>query len=141
MQLPLYIYLYIWKPFNIGCNFQDATALTGMLLTDHTSAYFEDEALKSTAPYLACEIVDTGIKYFPVQDTYAMPKQSQFFRAFYYHINSLKETGTVQRYSESYQEQYQVCPDYSGMPITGVQCFTAFIVLVIGATISFLWLG
>ena len=113
-----------------------------MLLKDSSYAVYENaQASKKYAPYLTCKVVDTGVQFFPVAFAYAMPKNSPFYAAFHYHISQLKAIGTVQRAVEAYESESQVCPNYSGMPLSISQCFTAFLFLLIGVGISTLWLG
>ena len=111
------------------------------MLKDPDAAYLGEDATQSHEPYISCQIIDTAVTYLPVQFAYVMPKKSPVYQAFYYNINKLKETGTLQRYAESYARQGQVCPDYSGRAVSAKQSFTASIILIFGASISILWLG
>ena len=122
--------------------FQDKTKLTEILAKDPSYVVYDNaQATKAMEPYVKCLVIDTGVQYYPVTFAYAMPKNSPFFEAFEYHINHLKEIGAVKRYHNMYKTQDPVCPDYSGMPLNEGQCFTAFIVLFLGALISFAWFG
>ena len=58
------------------------------------------QATKALQPYLKCQVIDTGVPYYPVTFAYAMPKNSPFFEAFDYHIKHLKEIGAVKRYHD-----------------------------------------
>ena len=98
-------------------------------------------ALKFDKPYLSCQIIDTGARYMPVQYAYGIKKGSPFFQLFHYHITKLQEMGTFNRYARSYGGSFQICPDYSGMPISSKQCFTAFIIMISGVSAGMVCLG
>ena len=116
--------------------------MTETLLKDSSFVVYDNaQASKKYAPYITCQVVVTGMKYFPVQLAYAIPKNSPFYGAFHYHISKLKEIGTIKRYVDSYEGLDQVCPDYSGKPLPSSQCFTAFLVMIFGVANSALWLG
>ena len=104
------------------------------------AVYDNAQSTKKYDPYLSCHVIDTGMQYFPVTFAYAMPKNSPFFAAFYYHISQLKEIGAIKRYHDANEGDSQLCDDSSGMPISGGQCFTAFIILLFGAGFSLSWL-
>ena len=103
--------------------------------------YDNAQASKKYEPYLSCAVVDTGVPYFAVAFAYAIQKNSPFYAAFHYHISKLIEIGTIQKSIEANEGEGQVCPDYSGKPLSAGQCFTAFIILIGGAGISALWFG
>ena len=121
---------------------QNKEELTQTLLKDSSYAVYDNaQASKEYEPYLTCKVIDTGVKYFPVAFAYAMPKNSPFYAAFHYHISKLKEIGAIKKSIDAYEAEAQVCPDYSGKPLSSGQCFTAFIILIIGAVMSALWFG
>ena len=128
----------IFRNFN-----QNKKELTELLANDPSYAVYDNaQATKALLPYLKCQVIDTGVPYYPVTFAYAMPKNSPFFEAFEYHIKNLKEIGAVKRYHDMEQTSLDpLCPDYSGLPINEGQCFTAFIILIFGASISFIWFG
>ena len=56
-------------------------------------------------------------------------------------MSKLNENGAFEKLIEPYESEPQVCPDYSGQPINLGQCFTAFVLLLIGILIGLLlWL-
>ena len=120
---------------------KDADGLKRRLLDDPYAVAYHEMSLKFEEIYLSCQILDTGTTYMPVQYAWAIRKDSPFFQLFDYHIRTLQETGTFQRYVRSYAGQIQVCPDYSGTPITSTQSFSAFIIMVTGVGISMICLG
>ena len=90
--------------------------------------------------YLNCKVIDTGVVFQTNQLAWAIPKGSQYYWSFRSHINKLKEIGAADKYAKAYAGQGQVCPEYSGRPVTGTQCFTAFLALVVGMILGLLWL-
>ena len=112
------------------------------LLEDPSFAVYSDaNAMKRLDAYKMCDVIDTGVFFFPGTIAFAMPKNSQYFPLFQYHIGQLRETGLIKQYHDENQGEPQVCEEYSGKPITGGQCFTAFTILFVGSGISILWLG
>lgn len=69
-----------------------------------------------------------------------MQKNSPFYWAFYYYINKMKESGTFQKIANSYAGDPQRCADTSGEALDMNQCFTAFVVLLIGGGMGLLLL-
>ena len=74
------------------------------------------------------------------QLTYAMQKNSPFYWLFHHNINKMKEGGTFQQIVNSYSGEGQNCPDTSGLPLNMNQCFTAFVILLIGGGLGLLFL-
>ena len=98
----------------------------------------------STQPYneyKKCQITDVPVRYFPEQLAYGIQKGSPYFGTFWYHMSKLNENGAFEKLIKPYESEPQVCPDHSGEPINLGQCFTAFVLLLIGILIGlFLWL-
>ena len=112
------------------------------LLEEPSFAVYSDaNAMKRLDAYKMCDVIDTGVFFFPGTIAFAMPKNSQYFPLFQYHIGQLRETGLIKQYHDENEGDPQVCEEYSGKPITGGQCFTAFSILFVGAGISILWFG
>ena len=112
------------------------------MLQEHSTAVFDAaQSTKNLDTYKTCQVVDTGVNYFPLHYAYAMPKNSPFFSAFSFQIKKLKETAVIRRIFEPFKNQAQVCPDYSGRPLAMHQCITAFGFLLLGVCVSVLWLG
>ena len=136
-------YKEIWKekmePYADG--YPSADDLVSKMKDDHFSVVYTDSYLiENNESYLACDVVDTGPNIRTMQLAWAIPKNSQFYEVFSYHIAKLKEIGAVQRYATSYKQSHKICPDYSGKPLPVGQCFTAFIVLVFGICSGIIWL-
>ena len=112
------------------------------LLEDPSFAVYSDaNAMKRLDAYKMCDVIDTGVYFFPGTLAFAIPKNSPYFPLFQYHIGQLRETGLIKQYHDENEGEPQVCEEYSGKPITGGQCFTAFTILFVGAGISILWFG
>ena len=69
-----------------------------------------------------------------------MQKNSPFYWAFHHTIRQMKEGGTFQKIINSFSGESQVCPDTSGKSLSINKCFTAFIVLLVGAALGLLFL-
>ena len=69
-----------------------------------------------------------------------MQKNSPFYWAFHYHINKMKESGTFHKIANSYAGESKACADTSGDPLDMNQCFTAFVILLIGGGMGLLLL-
>ena len=110
------------------------------LLKESRLVVYGGQPIKEYKEYLSCKIVDTGISLYREQLAFAMQKNSPYFEAFSFHINRMKESGYVQRHLEKYEHPPQVCPDYSGNPISLKQCFTTFFVIITGVIVSSVWL-
>ena len=65
-----------------------------------------------------------------------MQKNSPFYWAFHDTIRQMKEGGTFQKIVNSFSAERQVCPDTSGKPLSINKCFTAFILLLVGAVLG-----
>ena len=109
-------------------------------LNEPNSVAYGETAFKSMDLYLNCKVIDTGVVLQTNQIAWAIPKHSPYYWSFRSHIDKLKEIGAVDKYAETYSGQGQVCPDYSGRPVTATQCFTAFLALVVGMVLGLLWL-
>ena len=100
--------------------------------------YYENDAMYHDA-YRNCLIVDTGKPIYTSQLAWAVQKNSPFYSILRNRLQRLKEIGTVQRYDMKYKPREQVCPDYSGKPITIKQCITPFFILLSGFIASIIW--
>ena len=101
---------------------------------------YAGQSVKSYNAYFSCMIVDTGVSFYHEQLAFAMPKKSPYLELFYVNINRLKESGKMQRYKKLYEESPQICPDFSGKPISIKQCFTSLIIITAGFVMSLTWL-
>ena len=110
------------------------------LLGTSNMVVYGGQSMKSYDAYFSCKIVDTGVSFYQEQLAFAMPKKSPYFDLFHFHINRLKENGKMQRYRQLYEGRQQMCPDYSGQPISMMQCFTTFLIITSGFIMSTIWL-
>ena len=103
-------------------------------MDDSSFAFYDSNLVKEYEPYLTCKIVDTGIYYNWPPYSFAMPKNSPFFEAFNYQLRLLKENGVIKRYQDA-RKRRRNCPELD-KAISGRQCFSAFVLLAVGAGIS-----
>ena len=101
--------------------------------------YFES-ALRQHQAYIDCKIIDLGTSLYTAQWAWAVRKHSHFYRTFGHRIKKLKEIGALQRYYKMHDTTKQVCPDYSGYPLSVKQCITAFKFMSAGLLFGLLWL-
>jgi ABC-type amino acid transport substrate-binding protein len=135
--------LKIWKEKmeqNIDQYPSNEKEMVQILLRRSNLVIYGGQSIKKYREYLTCDILDTGVSFYQEQLAFAIRKNSPYFEAFSFHINRLKESGDIGRYDGIYGRQKQVCPDYSGKPISIKQCFTSFISIIIGFGVSLLWL-
>ena len=111
-----------------------------VLLNEPNTVAYGETAFKSMESYLNCKVIDTEVVLQTNQIAWALPKHSPFYWSFRSHIDKLKEIGALKKYEETYLGQGQVCPDYSGRAVTGSQCFTAFLALLVGMCCGIMWL-
>ena len=108
---------------------------------DHgQSVIYSESALRQHQAYIDCNIIDIGTSVYTAQLAWAVKKRSHLYRTFGYQIKKLKEIGAVQRYYKMYDTTKQVCPDYSGNPLSVKQCITAFKFMSAGILFGLLWL-
>ena len=72
------------------------------------------------------------------QFAWAFPKNSPYLSIFNFYFEKFKEKGIWHSINERYKTKPQVCPDLNGKPIEYSSCFTAFLALLGGISISFL---
>ena len=91
--------------------------------------------------YKSCEIVAIPVVYYPVQFAMPIQKGSEFVELFAFYTNKLIETGSVKQIINNYisTAATQDCIDYSGKPLGINQCFTAFLLLIVGSCVSLVW--
>ena len=72
------------------------------------------------------------------QFAWAFPKKSPYLGIFNFYFEKFKEKGIWHSINERYKTKHQVCPDLNGKPIEYSSCFTAFLALLGGISISVL---
>ena len=72
------------------------------------------------------------------QFAWAFPKNSPYLAIFNFYFEKFKEKGIWHSINERYKTKHQVCPDLNGKPIEYSSCFTAFLALLGGISISVL---
>ena len=116
------------------------TNLVEILLENSNNVIYEELNIMQHDAYRNCLIMDTGKPIYTSQLAWAVQKNSPLYPILRDRLQRLKEIGTVQRYNMRYKPRAQVCPDYSGKPITIKQCIAPFFVLVTGFIASIIWL-
>ena len=81
-------------------------------------------------------VVMPGGKYDFKPYAIGYQKDSPYREILDFHINMMRETGTLENIVSSYRGQPQECPDFSGSPLPWQIVFTAFGVLMFGAFLS-----
>ena len=69
---------------------------------------------------------------------WAFPKKSPFLNIFDFNFQKIKDSGIWKGIKNRYKNLPQECPDLSGNSIDFDSCFTAFLILFIGFSFSFL---
>ena len=67
---------------------------------------------------------------------WAFPKKSPYLNIFNFYFQEFKERGIWGNIEEKYKTLTQVCPDLSGKPIDFQSCFTAFLAMFVGLSLS-----
>ena len=114
--------------------------LVKTVLNHRYSVIYAESGIRQHQAYINCTIIDIGTPVQTSQLAWAVEKRSHFYGTFRYHLTKLKEIGAVHRYYKTYEIQHQLCPDYSGNPLSVKQCITAFNVLITGVLLCLLWL-
>ena len=83
-------------------------------------------------------IVPTEEKYLKTSIAWAFPKKSPYLNIFNFYFQKFKEQGIWRNIEEQYKIPPQVCPDLSGKPIDFESCFTAFLAMFVGLSLSIL---
>ena len=88
--------------------------------------------------FIDCEIIAVPAKYFPRPRAWAFKKHSPYTEIFDFHIRQLIEKGHYKALEDKYQERKQQCQDIGTLPIDFRICISAFLVLILGLSLSFL---
>ena len=94
----------------------------------------------SAEEYKDCRILRVPGYYDPTLAGFALQKDSTYQFVFNHFLQKTKENGHIDRVWKQYVNGRQICPDYSGKPLGMSTCFTAFIVLICGSTVSIILL-
>ena len=91
-----------------------------------------------TDAYKECLIIPTKGQYMKKSIAWAFPKRSPFLHIFNLNFQKFKARGIWRGIKNRYKNLPQECPDLSGNSIDFDSCFTAFLILLIGFSFSFL---
>jgi hypothetical protein len=95
---------------------------------------------RATAEYKNCQLKVIPGKYDFKPYAYGFQKDSPLLPVFNYFLKQFQERGALKKITNSYKIGKQSCPDYSGQSLGFSSCFTAFLVLMIGALTAFAFL-
>ena len=68
--------------------------------------------------------------------SWAFQKNSPFLGLFNHFLIKMRDEGTLQKIIKSYLPPRQICPNYSGKPLTMRGCFTAFFIIIFGLSLA-----
>ena len=91
-----------------------------------------------TDAFKECLIVPTKGQYMKKSIAWAFPKKSPFLNIFNLNFQKFKARGIWIGIKNRYKNLPQECPDLRGNSIDFDSCFTAFLILLIGFSFSFL---
>lgn len=115
--------------------------LLDLILDDESYAVYNNEAVWTVRKeYKDCKILRAPGRYDLTYSAFALQKHSPYRFVFNYFIQRIMENGLINRYLKDIVDDRQFCPDYSGKPVNISMCFTAFIVLFCGTTVSIILL-
>ena len=102
------------------------------------SENFHIFTFRYTDAYKKCLIIPTQGQYMKKAIAWAFPKKSPFLNIFDFNFQKIKDSGIWKGIKNRYKNLPQECPDLSGNSIDFDSCFTAFLILLIGFSFSFL---
>ena len=117
-------------------------ALKDLMLDDESYTVFGNyHTFNSYQEYKDCKIVIARGRYDHTYGAFGLQKNSTYLFVFNYFLQLLKEGGPLERLVTkdlTYElgSDKQSCPGYDGKPLGLSTCFTSFILLFTGATIS-----
>ena len=117
-------------------------ALKDLMLDDESYTVFGNyHRFNTYKEYKDCKIVRANGLYNQMYRAFGLQKNSTYLFVFNYFLQLLKEGGPLERLVTkdlTYElgSDKQFCPGFDGKPLDMSTCFTAFIVLFTGATIS-----
>jgi len=87
---------------------------------------------RASPEYASCELALIPEKFDFKPYAYGFQKNSPLLGPFNFYLKQLRESGTVKKIIDSYDQGDQVCPDFSGQSLGFASCFTAFVILLGG---------
>ena len=107
------------------------------LLENPSTAFYKDFIGMTTYhEYSGCEILAIPSKYKITPCALALQKNSPYLPLFNYYLNEMQEKGVSEQILSKYEPAAQICPDSSGLPLGFDSCFTAFLALLVGASVG-----
>ena len=102
------------------------------------SENFHIFTFRYTDAYKKCLIIPTKGQYMKKAIAWAFPKKSPFLYIFNLYFQKFKARGIWKGIKNRYRNLPQECPDLTVKSIGFDSCFTAFLILLIGFSFSFL---
>ena len=102
------------------------------------SENFHIFTFRYTDAYKKCLIIPTKGQYMKKAIAWAFPKKSPFLKIFNIYFQKFKARGIWKGIKNRYRNLPQECPDLTVKSIGFDSCFTAFLILLIGFSFSFL---
>ena len=102
------------------------------------SENFHIFTFRYTDAYKKCLIIPTKGQYMKKAIAWAFPKKSPFLNIFNLYFQKFKARGIWKGIKNRYRNLPQECPDLTVKSIGFDSCFTAFLILLIGFSFSFL---
>ncbi len=96
---------------------------------------------RSSRQFFNCEIVALPVSYDRNVNAFGLQKHSPYLDIINFYLRRMKQTGSLNQILEKYELPEQVCPDYNGKALGFNSVFTAFLPLVLGATMGLFLFG
>ena len=100
--------------------------------------FYHISTFRHTDAYKKCLIIPTKGQYMKKAIAWAFPKKSPFLNIFNLYFQKFKARGIWKGIKNRYRKLPQECPDLTVKSIGFDSCFTAFLILLIGFSFSFL---
>ena len=115
--------------------------LVKMIAKDEEFTLYDNYFSILTYPeYKNCLIIDVPQPYDPKVFAYAFTKGSPYLPLFNHYLNMLRESGVISQITERYVSlEAPQCEETSGTALGFDNCFTAFVILMGGILLSFLF--
>lgn len=120
----------------------DKESLVELIISDRMYTLFDNYySIKTFQAYKTCQIVDIPKAYESKAFSYAFAKNSPYFPVFNYYLRVMKESGGLDQIIRRYvTDEQPVCSETSAA--LGLDnCFTALLILGLGAFISLVCFG
>ena len=87
---------------------------------------------RASPNYKKCKIIALPKKYNLKSYAFILSKDSPYLPLFNYYIDQLRENGALERIFKKWEPLPPICEDKTGKPLGFRNCFTSFLVMIIG---------